>query len=164
MWISDIYHSIISNQDTILSGFQIGCPVLGQSLYNMAIKFQNKGKGKGKKSTKSVDEVQFEIAQEAERRLREFLATNNDESSINLEPSTSRGACNTRNVTSRVSDDYWTNDSSSSVRNIGSTTVSDATKSIFIRKLELTINGTPIDHVPFCSSVNEQLRMTYWQI
>ena len=91
--------------------------------------------------------MQFEIAQEAERRLREFLASNRDESSINLEPSTSRGGCNTRNVTSRVSDDYWTNDSSSSVRNIGATSISAATKSIFIRKLELTINGTPIDQV-----------------
>ena len=91
--------------------------------------------------------MQFQIAQEAERRLREFLASNRDESSINLEPSTSRGGCNTRNVTSRVSDDYWTNDSSSSVRNIGATSISAATKSIFIWKLELTINGTPIDQV-----------------
>ena len=46
----------------------------------------------------------------------------------------------------RQSDDAWawTNDSSS-VRNY--TTLRETTKAIFIKRLELTINGTPIDQV-----------------
>ena len=46
----------------------------------------------------------------------------------------------------RQSDDAWawTNDSSS-IRNTN--TLRETTKAIFIKRLELTINGTPIDQV-----------------
>ena len=41
----------------------------------------------------------------------------------------------------------WTNDSSSSMRNANA--LRETTKSIFIKRLELTINGTPIDQVNY---------------
>ena len=90
----------------------------------------------------------MEIQAEAAKRLREFLQAqqaNVDQCEPNLEPSTSRNSLGrlSKQINSRISDDCWTNDSAS-IRNIP---VLGATKTIFIRKLELTINGTPIDQV-----------------
>ena len=78
--------------------------------------------------------------------MREFLQAQkaNDQYEPNLEPSTSRNSNGqSKQINSRISDDCWTNDSAS-IRNVP---VLGATKKIFIRKLELTINGTPIDQV-----------------
>ena len=113
-----------------------------QNTFTSACDKKGKGKGRGKKSKKTNEDIQCEIQKEAERRLRDFL--NNQSASTNediFQPCTSREALS-RNVNSRISDDAWTNDSSSQ-RHFPTA----ATKPIFIRKLELTINGTPIDQV-----------------
>ena len=93
----------------------------------------------------------MEIQAEAAKRLREFLQAqqaNVDQCEPNLEPSTSRNSNGrlSKQINSRLSDDCWTNDSNS-IRHIPDLVAPRATKSIYIRKLELTINGTPIDQV-----------------
>ena len=111
---------------------------------NFTIDKKGKGKGRGKKSQKTNEDIQSQIQKEAEKRLRDFLNAqslpNNEDV---FQPCTSREAL-LRNVNSRISDDAWTNDSSS-LQHFPTA----ATKPIFIRKLELTINGTPIDQVTY---------------
>ena len=87
----------------------------------------------------------MQIQAEAEKRLREFLSAQQAPvDQYEPQPSTSRNSNGqSKQINSRISDDCWTNDSAS-IRNIP---VLGATKTIFIRKLELTINGTPIDQV-----------------
>ena len=95
-----------------------------------------KGKGKGKKSKKvpESEATQSEIAREAEKRLQDFLSMNNlcaasaPPQSIASEQSNRQSEC------------PWTNDSSST-RNAHP--IQASTKAIFIKRLELTINGTP---------------------
>ena len=115
---------------------------------NFVSKPKGKGKGKGKKSKKTEEDLQLEIQTEAAKRLREFLSSQQvTVNEIDPQPSTSRESTGrTKQINSRLSDDCWTNDSSS-IRNARDLQDFAATKSIFIRKLELTINGTPIDQV-----------------
>ena len=114
-----------------------------QENFNTETDKKGKGKGRGKKSKKTTEDIQSQIQKEAEKRLREFLSAQSNASNSDdiFQPCTSREALS-KNVHSRMSDDAWTNDSGSlrSFPNAG-------TKPIFIRKLELTINGTPIDQV-----------------
>ena len=112
-------------------------------------KGKGKGKGKGKKSKQTEEDLQLQIQAEAEKRLREFLSS--QQATVDQyepQPSTSRDSNGrlSKQINSRLSDDCWTNDSNS-IRNIPDFVAPRATKSIFIRKLELTINGTPIDQV-----------------
>jgi hypothetical protein len=116
---------------------------------NQKAKPKCKGKGKGKKSKET------QIEEEAQRRLRSFIsaqqnrATSDNENFLNF-PSTSAQVNQ-----SRMSDDAWTNDSSSSTNFLPTygpnppptPTPLRAKKQIFIRKVELTINGNPIDMI-----------------
>ena len=71
---------------------------------------------------------------------------------------------------SRVSDDAWTNDSSSS-RNFLPTfgpnpppTPITAKKKIFLRKVELTINGTPVDMIEDKQTEDECIQGIFFYI
>ena len=116
---------------------------------NFVSKPKGKGKGKGKNSKKTEEDLQMQIQAEAEKRLREFLSA--QQATVDQyepQPSTSRNSNGrlSKQINSRLSDDCWTNDSNS-IRHIPDLVAPRATKSIYIRKLELTINGTPIDQV-----------------
>ena len=93
-------------------------------------------------SKKTTQSPQSEIEKEAEKRLQDFLSMNNLCAATAPPQSTS----NAPSRDGRQSDDAWpwTNDSSSA-RNTYA--FKETTKSIFIKRLELTINGTPIDQV-----------------
>jgi hypothetical protein len=85
-----------------------------------------------------------EIAEEAQRRLQLFLASQQIPNEENFQPTSSRGI--NLGSTSRNSEDLWTNDSSSShVSHIAPPLT--ATKNIFLKRVEVTINGTPIDMI-----------------
>ena len=101
---------------------------------------KGKGKGKGKKSTTpsecsssvlaNADVFQAAVEQEAQRRLRRFIE-NSDSNCLEQNPSSSQ-----RPPPSIVSN--WTEDEIPNVT---------ATKTIFIKKIEVTLNGIPIDLV-----------------
>jgi hypothetical protein len=108
---------------------------------------KSKGKGKGKKSKN----LQTEIEEEAQRRLQAFLASQQANSNsnefyptnsegINLPSTSGTQPFQSFQSCSRVSDDRFTNDSSSVYRD----PVPVTTKDIFITKIEITINGTPV--------------------
>ena len=113
-----------------------------------------KGKGKGKKSKKvpESEATQSEIAREAEKRLQDFLSMNN------LCAASAPPQSISSHQSNRQSDYAWTNDSSS-LRN----PIKDATKAIFIKKLELTINGTPIDQIEDKQTEDECIQ-AYWKM
>lgn len=104
---------------------------------------KGKGKGKGKKSQKSPEDIQVEINKEAERRLRDFLSA---QSNLECLPSTSTQ--HSKVIESRASDFAWTNDSRSDcpIPNDPEPDLT-ATKPIFIKRVEVTINGTSLDQV-----------------
>ena len=117
---------------------------------NLAKSAKSNAKGKGGKGKKSKPNLESEIEEEAQRRLRVFLAGQHNEtssteqfhltSSEGFRPSTS--GMQPQQMTSRESDDAWTNDSSS-VR-LGP----PISKKIFISRVDLTINGTSVDQIP----------------
>ena len=100
-----------------------------------------KGKGRGKKSKN----YQTEIEEEAQRRLRQFLASqqinpNPTESEDgSFQPTSSQNLPSTSErfqTCSRFSDNGST---TNSIQQSSSTT-----KQIYIKKIEITINGTPV--------------------
>ena len=98
-----------------------------------------KGKGRGKKTK---NQQQTEIEDEAQRRLRLFLASQENDSFAPSAPPLDSQAASSRSSQrfqscSQLSDD-------GSQRDV----INDATeKEIFITKIEITINGTPIDQI-----------------
>jgi hypothetical protein len=117
----------------------------------MLLYIQNKGKGKGKgKKSKESLNVQISeeaIAEEAQRRLQLFIASQQTNNAENFQPTSSRGI--NLPSTSRHSDDLWTNDSSSShvSNNFSPLTAAPEKKTIYLKRVEVTINGTPIDMI-----------------
>jgi hypothetical protein len=127
-------------------------------------KNKGKGKGKGKKSQKTPS---TEIEEEAQRRLRLFLSQQSNLAE-NFQSTSSEGM----NLPplpptpTRASDDAWTNDTSSShnfqpVQNFGPP--SPTTKPIFLKRVELTINGSPIDMIEDKQTEDECMQM-YWRM
>jgi hypothetical protein len=115
-----------------------------QAILNENSKGKGKGKGKGKKSTPTPtlipsdqhSDFQVAVEQEAQRRLRSFIESNeslDQEASTSFEPS----APPPPSITS-----HWTDDALS-LNSVNLT----ATKTIFIKKVEVTLNGIPLDLV-----------------
>jgi hypothetical protein len=134
-------------------------------------KSKSKGKGKGKKSqpktTTSLNNL--EIEQEAQRRLRLFLSSQQSSLPEEFQPTSSEGI-NLETTTpipgcSRVSDDLWTNDGSSSQNLQSAQGFRDdpVTKTVFIKRVELTINGSPVDMIEDKQTEDECIQM-YWRM
>jgi hypothetical protein len=101
----------------------------------------SKGKGRGKKSTnsKKFDE---EVAKEAEKRLRAFIQSQQEPIA-----SGSRSSEHSFPVPSAPPmPDNWTEDNSSIGGNSFATDQASTTN-VFIKKVEVTLNGVPIDQV-----------------
>jgi hypothetical protein len=146
-------------------------------------KNKGKGKGKGKKSqatkTKPLnsqieEETQrrLQIEEEAQRRLRLFLSnqfeSNQQTNNVgDFQPATSEGMHTPIPGCSRMSDSAWTNDSST--QNLRTTPtfqvppVTETTKKIFIKRVELTINGSPVDMIEDKQTEDECMQM-YWRM
>ena len=103
------------------------------------------GKEKAKSQKKTTESAQSEIEREAEKRLQDFLSMNNL-SAASAPPQSTSSMPSRDGRDGRQSEDgwAWTNDSTS-IRNANA--LRETTKAIFIKRLELTINGTPIDQV-----------------
>ena len=107
-------------------------------------KGKGKGKGKGKCSKKSLES---EINIEAEKRLRKFLAQQNETCSTQSEPiqSTSRAAFEAdkrfHTFPSNRSE-CFTEDRDNSERSIRG-----ETKTVFIRRIDCLLNANPIDQI-----------------
>ena len=110
------------------------------SILNQQTKNGGKGKGRGKKSVNKIssqnsvssDNFQTAVHEEAQRRLRSFIeSTQNPDDPI---PCTSQQALqSTRSIVSN-----WTEDES----------IQDpTTKTVYIKKISVTLNGNPIDLV-----------------
>jgi hypothetical protein len=101
-----------------------------------------KGKGKGKKSKNFDTEVQ----EEAQRRLQQFLATQQRDTSQTQEENFQ--ATSSQGINLPSSSDSQRFQSCSRLSDSGSTNSSrvrtTATKEIYIKKIEITINGTPV--------------------
>ena len=109
---------------------------------------KGKGKGKGKKSIavpSSSQESDFQTAveKEAQRRLRSFIE-HNDTINIDQEASSSiqLSAPPPPSITSN-----WTEDENQSLNSLGATATAKVTKTIYIKKVEVTLNGVPLDLV-----------------
>ena len=110
-----------------------------------------KGKGKGKKSTPSTSVTQnsdFQVAveKEAQRRLRSFIERN--------DPQVEEDACLIQpSAPPPPSISNWTECES---QNLGSLCVgAKVTKTIYIKKVEVTLNGVPLDLVEDKESEDE---------
>ena len=143
--------------------------LLEQKLHNMEKKFQEfqeqqnkilqalceknqtsskgKGKGRGKKSIQSEPnsqnlDFQTAVEQEARRRLRSFIESN-ESGQIELDqvPSTSSSIHPSAPPPPSIISN-WTEDEQS-LQSFGAKT----TKTIFIKKVEVTLNGIPLDLV-----------------
>ena len=110
---------------------------------------KGKGKGRGKKSslaptpTPSVPSSDFQTAveKEAQRRLRSFIEHNDPILNIDQNPSTSFEP----SAPPPPSISNWTDDGSQSLNNI--CVQAKVTKTIYIKKVEVTLNGVPVDLV-----------------
>ena len=108
-----------------------------------------KGKGRGKKSaiaksaTPSLQNSDFQSAveKEAQRRLRSFIQHNEPSLNLDQNPSTSYEP----SAPPPPSISNWTDDESPSLNN--SSVGAKVTKTIFIKKVEVTLNGVPLDLV-----------------
>jgi hypothetical protein len=136
-------------------------------------KNKGKGKGKGKSSKKSLES---EINIEAEKRLRRFLAEQNEAHSTQSEPiqSTSRAQFDPIQSTRTQSErekrfhtfpsnqsDYWSEDRDNSERN----QVNQDTKTVFIRRIDCLLNANPIDQIEDKQSEDECIQvisLMYW--
>jgi hypothetical protein len=114
-----------------------------------------KGKGRGKKSAKNT-ETNFaeEVQREAERRLRQFLQES-QHSSTSSEHSMPIPGCSQASFplpsAPPMDSSNWTEDNSSQA---GSASFSEqrnneATTNVHIKKIEVTLNGVPLDQVNF---------------
>jgi hypothetical protein len=132
-------------------------------------KGKGKGKGKGKSSKKSLEN---EINIEAEKRLRRFLAEQNESHSTQSEPiqSTSRAQFSQSEPiqsTTRAQSQHekekrfytfpsthsecWSEDRDNSERN----RIKQDTKTIFIRRIDCLLNANPIDQIEDKQSEDE---------
>ena len=108
-------------------------------------KEKGKGKGRGKKnSTETEEEIASEIGKEAQRRLRSFLEAE--------EASTSTASCY------RPSAPHYEPSEQSQ-----DSTVCASNKNVFIRKIEILLNGSPIDQVEDKQNEDECIQ-AYWRM
>jgi hypothetical protein len=113
-----------------------------QQMSNLSqISKKGKGKGKSSKTFPASQNLDFNAAvqAEAQKRLRSFVEHSEASSflSADLLPGTSQQANKTPSVASN-----WTEDFSNADPN-----PEPSTKTIFIRKIEVLLNGSPIDQV-----------------
>ena len=111
---------------------------------------QEKGKGRGKKSTKPNETLTEEqIDKEARKRLRSFLDCEKQSTS----------ASDASHSMPRPSAPYC--ESQDSVRSF--TADPDPDKYVFIRKIEVLLNGSPIDQVEDKQNEDECIQ-SYWRM
>jgi hypothetical protein len=115
------------------------------------LKGKGKGKGKGKRTQRNQE---AEIEEEAQKRLRLFLDSQRATSVDEFQPASSHGHGMSLPSTSglqnrpedfRLTDDAWTNDTSS-VRTEDPVPVV-TTRKVYITRIDLTINGTSVDQI-----------------
>ena len=108
---------------------------------------KGKGKGRGKKS-KNLEEIDItkQIDEEAQRRLRSFLASERISTS-------SESSFATFPQPSAPPPEYSNFDES----------LKDAEKHVFIRKIEVLLNGTPLDQVEDKENEDECMQ-AYWRM
>jgi hypothetical protein len=120
-------------------------------------KISRKGKGRGKKSKPDQPSTSFEaqVQDEAQRRIREFMGLRN--SDIDVESGLSdRSLRQTRSVS--VPDDLITDDGASL-----SGVAAKTKKTIFIKKIEMFLNQTPIDQIEDRQTEDECMQ-AYWRM
>jgi hypothetical protein len=134
--------------------------VFQQQMFQLSNATKGKGKGKGKGKKSQTKTLNSEIEEEAQRRLRLFLSSQQSNNSENFQPTQ---GC------SHMSDDAWTNDTSSHVQSEQtfpaqqSAPETETTKNIFLKRVELTINGSPVDMIEDKQTEDECIQM-YWRM
>jgi hypothetical protein len=111
-----------------------------------------KGKGRGKKSAKNTDNnFAEEVQKEAERRLRSFLQENQQNSSTTSEHSLPGCSHSSFPIPSAppMDSSVWTEDNSSVAGSgcSGQRNIEATTTNVHIKKIEVTLNGVPLDQV-----------------
>jgi len=126
---------------------------------NFVPKPTGKGKGRGKKSKQNQQSFQEEVAKEAERRLRSFLQQTGDPT-----PSTST-SFDSFPLPSAPPMENWTEDNSSvgGRSSLNPSLSVSATEKVFITKIEVTLNGTPLDQVADNQNEEECMK-AYWRM
>ena len=120
-----------------------------QVLMNDQAKGKGKGKGRGKNSSSSQaptpisqkSDFQTAVEKEAQRRLRSLIEHNDPVLNIDQNPGTSYEP----SAPPPPSISNWTDDESQSLNNLCAG--AKVTKTIYIKKVEVTLNGVPLDLV-----------------
>jgi hypothetical protein len=166
-------HRSISERETYLEQKLIAIEEQFKVFQQQMVQFSNtstsksktKGKGKGKKSLPKASNSQIE--EEAQRRLRLFLSSQQTNLPDEFQATTSRGINlpSTSTQANSHRSDASTEDSSSS-RNFQPTHAyqqESTTKTIFLKRVELTINGSPVDMIEDKQTEDECIQM-YWRM